>query len=296
MRKSWFAVPLAVTLAGVSLAGLAAWGFADVATSPAKSAETTPAAADEPAVAAAGQVAAPSATASSAAAVAAAPSTSTSTGTPKVRRSNPGVPTVRKAVTVTNPPPALPRRNSPLAKNCPFYTGKVAPKADVRVALEAAAATRFWTVSQVSLPPSLIKATAWQESGWQSTIMACDGGMGTMQIMRDTVTWMNQRFETNLDPNTLTGNTMIGSAYLQWLIKYFADLYFESDYTIDAGDCVSTDPSVPNYKTPCLLNAVIAAYNFGYGAVDNGTTIVIPNPQYVSNVRALMVSCPCSQY
>ncbi|NUR47566.1 MAG: hypothetical protein HOV71_05465, partial [Hamadaea sp.] len=39
MRKTWFAVPLAATLAGVTLAGLAAWGFAG--SSPSKSTSET---------------------------------------------------------------------------------------------------------------------------------------------------------------------------------------------------------------------------------------------------------------
>jgi hypothetical protein len=107
--------------------------------------------------------------------------------------------------------------------------------------------------------------------------------------------WMNQRFGTSYDVHTLTGNTMIGSAYLQWLVKYFADAYFGT-YTLNADDCVSGDPAIPDYKTPCLLNAVIAAYNYGYGAVDTDNGIVIPNPQYVSNVRALMVNCTCFGY
>ncbi|MCP2328073.1 soluble lytic murein transglycosylase-like protein [Hamadaea flava] len=301
MRKSWFAVPLAVTLAGVSLAGLAAWGFADVATSSSTSAEATPAAADEPAVAPAGQVAAPSATPSSGAAVAASPSTSTSAGTPKVRRSNAGVPLPRRSDISEALPPTLPRRSGlHPGTGCPFHEGVDAAKADVRVALETAAQKPFWAndprYASVTLPPALIKAVAWMESGWQSTIVACDGGIGTMQIMPDTATWMNQRFGTSYDLHTLGGNTMIGAEYLQWLIAYFGSAYFGSDYTLDAADCVSTDPAVPDYQTPCLLNAVIAAYNYGPGNVEVGDHIVIPNPDYVRPVRALMVSCPCSQY
>ena len=114
--------------------------------------------------------------------------------------------------------------------------------------------------------------------------------------MPATADFVNNRFETSFDEHTLVGNTMLGSAYLQWLVKFFADNYFASDYTLDAADCVSTDPNVPNYQTPCLLNAVIAAYNYGPGNVDVGDHIVIPNPDYVRPVRALMVSCPCSAY
>jgi soluble lytic murein transglycosylase-like protein len=163
---------------------------------------------------------------------------------------------------------------------------------DVRTALTTAASTHVWTVSRVNLPPELIYAIGWQESGWQSAIRACDGGIGTMQVMPDTAKQMNQRFDAHWDVTTLDGNTMIGSAYVQWLIKYLGDSYFNGDYSVDASACISDDPTVPDYKTPCLLNAVIAAYNFGAGAVGQDT-IVIPNPGYVSDVRALMTSCPC---
>lgn len=70
-------------------------------------------------------------------------------------------------------------------------------------------------MSQVSLPPRLIKAVAEQESGWQSAIIACDGGIGTMQVMPATADWMNQRFGVSHDVHTLSGNTMLGSALLQ---------------------------------------------------------------------------------
>ncbi len=122
-------------------------------------------------------------------------------------------------------------------------------------------------------------AVAWQESGWQSTILACDGGLGTMQIMPLTADWMNQRFGTGYDVHTLTGNTMIGAEYLEWLIKYFGEVYFQGSYDL---------------SNQALLDSVVAAYNVGVDVIDptkghDG----IPNWQYVDNVEALMSSCPC---
>jgi Transglycosylase SLT domain len=196
----------------------------------------------------------------------------------------------KKKVTTAPPPKPKPAPVSGCSK--PFYVGTNAPSGTVKDALSTAASTQVWTVSQVTLPSALIEAVAWQESGWQSAIRACDGGVGTMQVMPDTATMMNQRFDASWDITTLDGNTMIGSAYLQWLVKYFGDAYFNGDYTLDAADCASDDATIPDYTTPCLLNAVIAAYNYGAGAVGQDT-IVIPNPGYVSDVRALMESCPC---
>ncbi|MEV4417526.1 lytic transglycosylase domain-containing protein [Catellatospora sp. NPDC049609] len=180
-------------------------------------------------------------------------------------------------------------------------------KTQVQAALEQAAARRFWTVSQVSLPPKLIKAVAMQESGWQSAIIACDGGIGTMQVMPATAAWLNDDspFAMDEDVHTLHGNTMIGSAYLQWLIRYFGMKYAigcpepdpaspapcQPDYTLREDDC-SQDPTVSDSREWCLLNAVISAYNYGQGAVDkeitDGDDVYYPNPQYVGNVRALM--------
>ncbi|MFC7241838.1 transglycosylase SLT domain-containing protein [Catellatospora aurea] len=212
-------------------------------------------------------------------------------------------------VTLPGAPPPAPKPSSPPPGCKPTYRGTNAPKADVEAALEAAAARKFWTVSQVTLPAKLIKAVAEQESGWQSAIIACDGGIGTMQVMPSTATWLNDDspFTLDEDVNTLKGNTMLGSAYLQWLIRYFAMKYgigceepdpavspapaCTPDYTLREDDC-RRDPNVADSKEWCLLNAVIAAYNYGQGAVDkeinDGDEVWYPNPQYVLNVRALM--------
>jgi hypothetical protein len=112
-----------------------------------------------------------------------------------------------------------------------------------------------------------------------------------MQVMPATADWMNQRFDTSYDVDTLTGNTMLGSAFLQWLVKYFGDVYFGGDYAIRGADCQQL-PEVPDHREWCLLNAVISAYNHGHGAVDDeagdGDETYFPNHQYVENVRALM--------
>lgn len=287
MRRDRFAVTIVAVVAGIGLLGLAGYSSAGTpARSPSAAAAaetTTDASADQPLLAVATSApAAPKALA-------------TSAGSPQTLTTSPPRPKpTRKPVSDRLPPPAPSPRYMPGI--CPFHEGVDAPKTEVKTALEAAAAQKFWTVSQVTLPAKLIKAVAWQESGWQSTIIACDGGIGTMQVMPNTAEWMNTRFETNYDVHTLTGNTMIGSAYLQWLIKWFGDSYFNGDYTVDAADCASGDPNVPDYTTPCLLNAVIASYNYGYAAVGTANGIVIPNPQYVMNVRALMTMCPCFAY
>lgn len=192
------------------------------------------------------------------------------------------------------PPPSepTPPPPPPAPADCePSYQGENASMAEVRAALTDAAGRTYWPTSapEIRVPLELVKAVAWQESGWQSAIIACDGGVGVMQVMPDTADFVNQRFGAAYDIDTLAGNALLGANYLAWLIKYFGDVWFDGSYTVDAADC-------PDHLSPCLLNAVIASYNYGFGAVDLPDGIAIPNPRYVENVRALMIGCECLSY
>ena len=103
--------------------------------------------------------------------------------------------------------------------------------------------------------------------------------------MPATASWMNQRFGTSYDYRTLTGNTMIGAEYLEWLVKYFGDVYYQGSYDL-------TVPAVPGGVS--LLDAVVSAYNYGAGAVDpTKGRGGVPNWWYVDDVEALMTNCPC---
>ncbi|WP_100588608.1 transglycosylase SLT domain-containing protein [Kitasatospora sp. CB02891] len=213
---------------------------------------------------------------------------------------------VAKAGPVAPPPPAVPPHTPPLQSSCkPSYTGANEPKSAVDDALTAAAGrTRTFTLGTPSggrtadtlppLPAALVKAIAWQESGWQSAILACDGGIGTMQIMPGTVSTMNAKYNNAADVHTLAGNVQLGTEYLDWLVAYYGDSCFGGDYDL------SPDPV--SGKTP-LLDLVIAAYNAGAGNVHYNLTTdpatgaqvgqsVIPNPSYVANVKALMGKAP----
>ncbi|GIJ12411.1 transglycosylase SLT domain-containing protein [Micromonospora andamanensis] len=234
----------------------------------------------------------PSAVESMGAAPKATPSASASPSatkrSPKPKRTTATAPrAVPKPPTETKVPPAPPK---PAPSSCePSYKGDQASRAQAKAALTEAAGRTYWPTSapDISIPLSLIKATAWQESGWQSNIVACDGGIGLMQVMPDTATWMNQRFGQSYDVWDHRDNAYLGGTYLAWLTKYIGDMYFDADYRLDADLCTSELNS-------CLLNAVIAAYNYGHGAVAReGQPLTVPNPSYVRNVRALMSECVC---
>jgi len=280
MKKNALVLSIVAMMVGLSLVGLAAYGFAG----------TSSRTAEPPLVAAE-----PLDSLEPSASVAVPVSPSPSPKRTPSKRPSPRPSPSKKKITVVAPPPKPQASPVPSGTKCPYHEGTDASKAAVGAALTNAA-NHVFSSAAGPLDLKLIKAVAWQESGWQSTIMACDGGIGTMQVMPNTATWMNDKFGTDLDAHTLSGNTMIGSAYLQWLVKYFGEVYFDNNYRMSADDCVSGDPDVPDYKTPCLLNAVIASYNYGFGAVDTAEGIKIPNPQYVSNVRALMVNCTCFSY
>ncbi|WCN79863.1 lytic transglycosylase domain-containing protein [Micromonospora sp. LH3U1] len=208
----------------------------------------------------------------------------------KPTRTAPKPRAVAKPPTETEVPPAPPK---PAPSSCkPTYKGTQATRAEVKAALTDAAGRTYWPASapDIKVPLTLLKATAWQESGWQSNIYACDGGVGLMQVMPGTATWMNQRFEKSYEIDAYRDNAYLGATYLAWATKYIGDMYFESDFRLDPALCTAELNS-------CLLNAVIAAYNFGHGAVaQEGKPLVIPNPSYVRNVRALMTECVCLDY
>jgi soluble lytic murein transglycosylase-like protein len=200
------------------------------------------------------------------------------------------VPTLTRApVSQPTPPqnpPASPVTSVSPGASCPYLDGPVADRAAVKSALLAAGGTAYWPGvggPSITLRPELIEAVAWEESGWQSTIVSCDGGRGTMQVMANTAAWMNQRFGTAYDLDTLTGNTALGGEYLQWLVRYFGDAYFGGDYSL-AGD--------PDKLT--LLDVVIAAYQQGFGIIDDALANHrdLPNWWYVYAVESFMTSTP----
>jgi hypothetical protein len=235
------------------------------------------------------------------------PSAVPSGGASPARSTPKRIPTPTKKPNIALPPPpnspqVPPPTNAPSGASCPSYAGPKAPMSDVKAALTKAAGTPYWRGaskpegysgdgSEITVPLALMKAIAWQESGWQSTIVACDGGIGTMQVMPGTASWMNQRFGTSHDVHTLAGNTALGAEYLQWLIMYFGLYYFG---TFDLNATASVGAGDAQMR---LRDVVIAAYNVGPGALENADgTLSIPNQRYVNNVVALMSTCECLAY
>lgn len=169
---------------------------------------------------------------------------------------------------------------------------KQVPKKKVKSALKSAAGRVYWRTEAPALRLNypLVKAVAWQESGWQSNIHNCDGGAGVMQVMPDTVDMINNRFGLSYDSAKFQDNVLVGANYLAWLTKWAGDNYFKGSYNLSASKCKS--PS-----SWCLLNVVISGYNAGAGGIESAASSkTLPNPQYVAAVRALMKRCQCDQF
>ncbi|WP_030439387.1 lytic transglycosylase domain-containing protein [Actinoplanes subtropicus] len=165
-------------------------------------------------------------------------------------------------------------------------------KGKVKAALKSAAGRVYWQTEAPTLKLNypLVKAIAWQESGWKSNIHNCDGGAGIMQVMPATVEMINQRFGLTYDPSKYQDNAYVGANYLAWLTKWASYNYFNNSYDLSAGKCKS-------HTSWCLLNVVISGYNAGQGGIEAAAaTKTLPNPEYVAAVRALMTRCQCDQY
>lgn len=67
--------------------------------------------------------------------------------------------------------------------------------------------------------PALVKAVAWQESGWQM-VTAADGGIGIMQLMPSTVTWVETALlGQTINPYDPAQNVRAGVAILRYYLS-----------------------------------------------------------------------------
>ncbi len=71
--------------------------------------------------------------------------------------------------------------------------------------------------------PALVKAVAWQESGWRM-VTAADGGIGIMQLMPATVVWLSRYLlGAPVDPYDPTSNIHAGVALLRYDLQMLGD-------------------------------------------------------------------------
>lgn len=191
---------------------------------------------------------------------------------------------------------ATPPATAPQEPGCAGEQGTDLGHVQVDSILKKAAAIHIWAtvppptdvtkpLPTIATPLRLLKAIAFQESGWRTACNSRDGiGFGLFQISASTQDMVNQRFTMTYDRMKPADNAAIASVYLQWLIVYLADDAFRDRY------------SLSNTK---LLDAVIASFNYGQGAIDPHQKIVYPGTSmaYVAAVREEMKpGCKCQSW
>lgn len=69
--------------------------------------------------------------------------------------------------------------------------------------------------------PSLIKAMAYQESGWQQDVVSSAGAIGVMQVMPGTARWVNKVLlgGTSLNVRNANDNIRMGVSYMRYLLS-----------------------------------------------------------------------------
>ncbi|HWE62607.1 MAG TPA: transglycosylase SLT domain-containing protein, partial [Chloroflexota bacterium] len=109
------------------------------------------------------------------------------------------------------------------------------------------------------IDPALVKAVAWQESGWQM-VVARDGGIGVMQLMPATAAWVGPALlGRTIDPYNLQDNINAGVALLASYLRQYGG----------------------------NVQSALAAYNEGPLNLQNG--ILSSTAQYIANVLSLRV-------
>lgn len=107
---------------------------------------------------------------------------------------------------------------------CGQNSGANPSQSQIRAALDAAA-------SQYGLPRNLLYGFAWQESKWHQDVIACDGGVGLMQIQYYYADYFNHSSvlngsgcgisDTSYDIYTLSGNASLGAKVVKYLSCYY---------------------------------------------------------------------------
>ena len=167
---------------------------------------------------------------------------------------------------------------------CAGFQGKNLSKTAVKNLLVAASERQPWVgvqqpanltkpLPKITVPLKLLRAIAAQESGWQSACKSNDGqGFGLFQVSAETQDFVNGRFGETYDRFVPADNVAIATDNLAWLLVYFGQFHFNETYS---------------WSTTKLFNAVVASFNVGYGTINPGDSIVIPNyaQAYVNAVR-----------
>jgi hypothetical protein len=79
---------------------------------------------------------------------------------------------------------------------------------------------QFWA-RHYGIRPSLVKALAWMESGFQPSVRSGAGAWGVMQVTPGTWSYVEMFLIGHRVPRTMDGNVRVGVAYLRQLLHEF---------------------------------------------------------------------------
>ena len=89
-----------------------------------------------------------------------------------------------------------------------------ASRSDVRASLD------HWS-RVYGVDPSLARALAWMESGFQEDVVSNVGAVGVMQLLPETWGWVDVVLLGTRTPRTADGNVQAGVRYLRWQLDQF---------------------------------------------------------------------------
>lgn len=76
------------------------------------------------------------------------------------------------------------------------------------------------SAANYGVDPALVRAIAWQESGWWQGARSSVGAVGVMQLMPDTARWLGPAvLGRSIDPTNVKDNIDGGAAYLGYLLR-----------------------------------------------------------------------------
>jgi soluble lytic murein transglycosylase-like protein len=111
------------------------------------------------------------------------------------------------------------------------------------------------------LPTNLMLAIAWQESGWRQHVIAHDGGIGTMQLMPYTASWLNKSAHRRLDPYKLQDNLHLSALYLRSLWRQFGGNRVRIISAYNEGGYAVTHKGIFNWRY--VNNVLVLSRRFG---------------------------------
>ncbi|MBA3824047.1 MAG: lytic transglycosylase domain-containing protein [Ktedonobacterales bacterium] len=132
------------------------------------------------------------------------------------------------------------------------------------------------------IPPLLEEAIAWQESGWQINLVACDGGIGLAQLQPATVAWLNSTYGIHDDPYSLAGNADLSARYLHYYYSFYIGYLQQNEPAACGTAGCNWDTPWPGATDGAnVRDIVISVYNEGAGTMN---TYGIINWWYVNDV------------